>query len=303
MNKYTNNTEIKYEISDITKLVNSVDIIFNNYKMIDTLKKNNRKGSYILEDKNKKLVFLKAKLKDFVYKTEIDVYKILKTINSEYINKILGIYQTPKLLLVFFEYIDGICFDDLFQSSQSFQLFEPFKSIVYYDNINVNLFKRDIKLFDDNLDKIFKKLIIAIKTLYLAGIIHSDIKPSNIILKKNNNDMVPILIDFDLSKLCNDKQIWHIVPKFYGTIFYRSPETSFGKINSKSDVWNLGMLFYLFIFKNNILLSEQNTNVEINYDMIESYTGKHKKIVNLLKNMLTVNIIERISINDLMSLC
>lgn len=274
--------EIKYEMFDITKLVNSVNIINDNYQIIKTLKKTNKKASYILEDNKKKLFFLKAKLRDFTTENEISVYKKIKNLNNDGINTIITIHQTQKLLLIISEYIDGFCIDDRLEMSDS-----------------------EFQLFDNNLLNIFNKLVNTVYQLHLIGIIHCDIKPSNVLFKNINNSLIPILIDYDLSKIFNSRQNLCTVSKYYGTFDFCSPEAKEGIINKKTDVWNLGLLFYLFIFKKfincnlNNLLDDSSDELIINYNLMSSYEGKHKRIVNLLNDMLTIKSVNRISIEEL----
>lgn len=265
--------EIKYEIFDITKLVKSVDIIVDQYQIIKTLKKANKKASYIIGNTKGELFFLKVKLRDFSTDSEIIVYKKMKNLDGDGINKILSIYQTQKLLLVISEFIDGTCFDDA---------------------LTMTSLQRE--LFDDNLQNIFNKLVETVQQLQSIDIIHCDIKPSNLIFKINGSDMLPVLIDYDLSKNFTSQQNLCNVPKFYGTLNFCSPEAKSGIINRKTDVWNLGLLFYLFIFN---IHFDESEEIDINYELIASYVGKHKKIVDLLKDMLISDCVHRISIDDL----
>lgn len=265
-----NKTEIIYEFSDITKFVKSIDLINNNYNIVSVIKKTNKKATYILEDKIKRLFFLKAKLKDFMSENELSVYKIIKKFPYDGVNKVIAIYQTKRFVLILTEYINGIHISD---------------TNVWNDEHE--------DLIDFNLYEIFCKLIYSVCHLHSIGVLHCDIKPSNIILKIVDFKFVPILIDYDLSRTFDNNII--NVCKFYGTIKFCSPEAKNGIIHKTTDVWNIALLFYLFIFRKEI--GEENN--KINNELIKKYDGKHKKIVTLLSDMLVETYTDRITIEEL----
>ena len=90
---------------------------------------------------------------------------------------------------------------------------------------------------------ILKDLITAIKLVHSKGIIHSDIKPDNILITK---DLVPKLVDFGAgckTSLC-DKEV-QCCRGFVGTARYLSPEVITQRTRYfSSDIWSLGVTLY-----------------------------------------------------------
>jgi serine/threonine protein kinase len=77
------------------------------------------------------------------------------------------------------------------------------------------------------------------------GIIHRDIKASNIMFDENNN---PILMDFGISK-SKDSINLTISGSFIGTLEYSSPEQieSSDMVDGRSDIYSIGILAYEMI--------------------------------------------------------
>ena len=82
-----------------------------------------------------------------------------------------------------------------------------------------------------------------LKYAHSKGIIHRDLKPSNILLKNGT----PKISDWGLSKAMSET---HSTTLASFTPFYASPEHTsrrFGKPDHRSDIWQLGVIFYQLV--------------------------------------------------------
>ncbi|XP_037425053.1 cysteine-rich receptor-like protein kinase 27 [Triticum dicoccoides] len=71
-------------------------------------------------------------------------------------------------------------------------------------------------------------------------IVHLDLKPENILL---DNNMVPKIADFCLSRNLDEKQSRFTTKNVYGTVGYLAPEfIRGGDITYKSDMYSLGII-------------------------------------------------------------
>ena len=113
------------------------------------------------------------------------------------------------------------------------------------------------KYCDDNrLDArqrldLFVQICHAIQHAHQKGIIHGDIKPSNIMVALHDGVPVPKVIDFGISKATEarltDKLLFTAYALLIGTPGYMSPEQAqMGgvDIDTRSDIYSLGVLLY-----------------------------------------------------------
>ncbi|TVU41824.1 hypothetical protein EJB05_15378, partial [Eragrostis curvula] len=71
------------------------------------------------------------------------------------------------------------------------------------------------------------------------NMVHLDLKPANILL---NDNMVPKISDFGLSRCFDEKQTRAITSTLVGSIAYVAPEFHDGVITKKSDIYSLGVI-------------------------------------------------------------
>lgn len=88
---------------------------------------------------------------------------------------------------------------------------------------------------------VFKSVVEAVAFMHARGIIHRDIKSSNVKITERGEVK---LLDFGIAKT-NDMERLTATGAFVGTLQYLSPEQIKGKeADARCDVWALGALFY-----------------------------------------------------------
>jgi serine/threonine protein kinase len=98
---------------------------------------------------------------------------------------------------------------------------------------------------------LFIKVCQAIQHAHQKGIIHRDIKSSNILVTLHDGVPVPKVIDFGIAKATEgrltDATVYTQLHQFIGTPAYMSPEQaemSGLDIDTRSDIYSLGVLLY-----------------------------------------------------------
>lgn len=117
-------------------------------------------------------------------------------------------------------------------------------------------YMKKVNIYIENDLSIYKSFIYKLTQsaffLKTQGIIHSDIKPNNIVIDAND---VPKLIDFGISQI--DRTVGQICRKELPcqTITYRSPEvvSKISKYNNKIDIFSLALIYIEIITGKKIL--------------------------------------------------
>lgn len=99
--------------------------------------------------------------------------------------------------------------------------------------------------------ELFIPVCQAIQLAHQKGIIHRDVKPSNVLVTLHDGKPVPKVIDFGVAKATNqrltERTVYTHLAQIIGTPMYMSPEQaelSGLDVDTRSDVYSLGVLLY-----------------------------------------------------------
>jgi serine/threonine protein kinase/tetratricopeptide (TPR) repeat protein len=98
---------------------------------------------------------------------------------------------------------------------------------------------------------LFREVCAAVQHAHQKGIIHRDVKPSNVLVTLHDGKPVPRVIDFGIAKATHqrltERTLFTEYGQFIGTPAYMSPEQaemSGLDVDTRSDVYSLGVLLY-----------------------------------------------------------
>lgn len=143
---------------------------------------------------------------------ELEIYNILKNINSNYFPHIIGIYNIDGQNVVLEEYLDGTLLSDAMEESP--------------------------EAFDEGFVKAIAFFVCdALKIMHEHNIVYRDIKPENIMIYDGEIK----LIDFNISRIY--KQEASRDTEFLGTPGYAAPEQfGFKQSDMRADIYSVGVL-------------------------------------------------------------
>lgn len=164
------------------------------------------------------------------------------------------------------------------------------------------------KLTEAEARKVFVQLFQAVKYLHERSIVHRDIKPENILL--TDKDLSIKLADFGLAKIIGEESF---TTTLCGTPSYVAPEilenSNHRRYTKAVDVWSLGVVLYiclcgfppfsdeLYSPENPYTLSQQIKMGRFDYPS-PYWDSVGDPALDLIDRMLTVDIDQRISIDD-----
>ena len=251
-----------------------MDIIWKKYKKIDIKKADYFGNIYIAKNKTTEEYFEISEInKKKLNKIDIkNQFKTINNINSENLINVKEIIEIKDSYLLFFE----LCFSNLEEYME----------------------KRKVPLSIKEIKKILLDLNKGFKNLYNNGIIHSAIKPSNILLSVNQKKIDKTCFKISntlLSKVFEESKL-HTKKSYNISSVTSSPESLKGEtINSKSDIWSLGIVIYYMLYKKypyNGTEYEIVKQIELNKKLP---IVQDKYLNDLLNKMLNPNVDKRIS--------
>jgi serine/threonine protein kinase/tetratricopeptide (TPR) repeat protein len=157
------------------------------------------------------------------------------------------------------------------------------------------------------LQEIFRQIASGLASIHDRGVVHADIKPSNILL---SDDGTPMITDFgiakdvgrfneraDLTQTQTITGVPHPKSPLQGTLNFMAPEMQLEgrQPNTKTDIWSLGVTFYVLAAANAQLESENSLDVPaqpfLDSEASEvavpiEITGGNERLADMLRWML-----------------
>ena len=235
-----------------------------------------------------------------VYKVknkETGYYYALKVIDKQKFNESTNLLKKEIEIMKKINTENSIYVKEIFDTKQYFYIIMDLCEYNLEDYIK----RREDSITINEIKEILNQLNNCFKIMNKENIIHRDLKPKNILISLKRIDKCLIkLSDYGSSKFLNQSNSNSIGKN--GTLLTMAPEVLKDEkelINSKSDIWSLGIIIYYLLFK------EYPYNGNGEYKILQDiYSNKKLKKCNneelndLLNNMLKININERISWDD-----
>ncbi|ACB75706.1 serine/threonine-protein kinase [Opitutus terrae] len=127
----------------------------------------------------------------------------------------------------------------------------PFFVMELVDGLPITKFCDEHRLTIPARLELFARVCLALQHAHQKGIIHRDVKPSNILVALRDGEPAPKVIDFGIAKATQDRLTEQTlvtgVDQFIGTPAYMSPEQADrrdGDIDTRSDIYALGIVLY-----------------------------------------------------------
>jgi len=174
----------------------------------------------------------------------------------------------------------------------------------YVEGKDLSHYYKNNPLFDtlEAIATIMEQILSALAYLHYKGVIHKDIKLQNIMLEEPSPYSNLKLIDFGFSEI--KSRDW--TKNNAGTAYYIAPEIFQKNYDRKCDVWSVGILLYLFLYKDFPFkgktfqkISEQILTKDIDKLLEEKDNDKKDPLViNFLKKLLERDPGKRYSVQD-----
>ena len=197
-------------------------------------------------------------------------------------NSMISMKYKKKFFLILMEYCDGNTLEDVIKKHKD-------------DSTPID--RKDIYIYT-------KQILKGLKVLHRNGIIHSDIKPGNIFLKKNGENEQIKIGDFGMAMLkkggvkLNSKDIKGFTP------LYSAPEQKNrkGTYNEKIDIYACGLILYELIggFETNAEKYKAFDDLKEDGKIFEDIEKKYKEESELIKLMTKKDYDERPSAEEVL---
>jgi DNA-binding NarL/FixJ family response regulator len=146
-------------------------------------------------------------------------YQILGRIRSPYVGRVFGYGFSDNSAYLLMEYLSGGDVRAYFTGN-------------YVDQVRIL--------------RIFRQVLMALKDVHAAGVIHRDLKPHNVMFRE---DQSLAMVDFGIAKIVGAPGIT-VEGTLLGTPIYLSPELARGRpADPRSDLYSAGVMLYQMIAK------------------------------------------------------
>jgi serine/threonine protein kinase/formylglycine-generating enzyme required for sulfatase activity len=163
----------------------------------------------------------------------------------------------------------------------------------YYPDGNLTDVIKNVSLSEESKIKMAKGIINGLKFLHEHNIVHRDLKSSNILISKRDDEYIPKITDFGLSKnVDNINQTFKTNSFVGGSIKYSAPEQLLNtKTKGNVDIWSLGIILYE-LFTGRIPFEIEKDVANTDYLRIESIkkitSGHLPEDVDLIPNPFNI---------------
>ena len=124
----------------------------------------------------------------------------------------------------------------------------PYFAMEFVPGSPITTYADEARLTPRERVELFIQVCNAIQYAHQKGIIHRDIKPTNVIVSMQSGELIPKVIDFGIAKAVEGDLLEEgrtQAGQLVGTPEYMSPEQAGGKdIDTRTDVYALGLLLY-----------------------------------------------------------
>jgi serine/threonine protein kinase len=133
--------------------------------------------------------------------------------------------------------------------------------------------------------KYLQQMAAALSTVHARGVLHRDLKPGNIMLRKDGSIA---LIDFGLAKTAKLEAAITGKGEIFGTPYYMSPEQgSGGDVDERSDLYSLGVVFFEMLTGDKPYTADTAMGIIYQHaqapvPMLPPHLGRYQALINML---------------------